>query len=928
MCHIIKLAVPGFGFAFRRSRANFAGPLALFIIFVATWSSHATMTFTTLAGSASTGSSNGFGATVTFSNPQAVATDTGGNIYVADSANNIIRLITPAGNVSTLAGSAGLAGSADGTGPAARFNQPAGIAVDSATNIYVSDYGNHTIRQISTLGVVTTFAGLAGTAGSANNVGSLASFFHPMGLAVDSANNVYVADYGNHLIRKITPARAVSTLAGSAGNFGYTNGTGTATAFYGPEALTMDLAGNVYVADTGNAAVRKVTPAGVVTLVAGSPGSLGSADGTGGVALFFQPAGIILDSATNLFVADYFNNSIRKITPAGVVSTLAGTPGTSGSADGLGSAARFLAPQGLAINAAGLIFIADSGNNAIRAMTASGFVSTLAASASGGSIDGIALSSRFNSPQSVAADASGNLYVADAQNSTIRKITLTGSVSVLAGTTGMAGSADGSGTNALFASPQGVAVDGAGNVFVADTGNATIRKITSAGLVTTIAGAAGNPGNADGVGTNSQFFAPTGVAVDNANNIYVADTFNHTIRRIAPGGVVSTLAGSAGTFGSADGATINARFNCPAGIAVQAGGNIFVTDFNNHTLRQVTPSGAVTTLAGWAGMWGSADGANNGASFFGPSSLSVDASTNIYVADLGNNIIRKVSPSGTNWIVSTIGGNAASSGSADGPSALFYNPSGISVNNNGYLFVADSGNNAIRTSEAVAALTWTTPSPITYGTALGGSQLSASANVPGTFAYNPLSGTILNAGTNLLSVFFTPTDTANYRGASAKVNQVVSPAALTVAANNARRAAGLPNPPFSGTISGLQNSDSITATYNSAANPASLAGQYPITPALVDPGNRHTNYNVTLVNGILTVVVPPAFQSEFKSAGNHITFTWSAVSNQMYQIQYCTNLIQPTWLNLGALVTATNSVATKSDTLSLPACFYRLTLYP
>ncbi len=887
-------------------------------------------TFTTLAGSAATGSTNGAGPAAQFSNPQAVATDPGGNIYVADTGNNIIRLISPAGTSSTIAGSPGQAGSTDGSGASARFNQPSGITLDSLTNIYVADYGNHTIRQITPLGVVTTIAGVPGLAGNSNGVGVAALFFHPMGMAADSGNNLYVADYGNHLIRKITPARTVSTLAGSAGNAGYTNGVGTAAAFYNPQAVAVDQAGTVYVADTGNAAIRAITLGGSVTLLAGSPGSLGSQDGTGSAALFFQPAGIAINSTTNLLVSDSFNHTIRIITPGGVVTTIAGLPGSAGSADGLGTVARFLGPQGLAVNLAGLIYVADSGNNAIRAMTTAGVVSTFGGSPSGGSVDGPTTISRFYSPQSIAADSSGNLYIADAQNSTIRRITQSGNVSLLAGSPGVFGSADATGTNALFAAPQGLAVDSSGNVFVSDTGNHTIRKVSSVGVVTTVAGAAGLPGNADGTGTNAHFFGPTGIGLDNANNIYVADTWNHTIRKITPAGVVTTVAGSAGYFGSADGPTNSARLNCPLGVAVRQDGSIYVADYGNNSIRELNFSqGLLRTVAGSSGIWGSADGTNNTALFFGPAGISVDTSSNLYVTDSGNNTLRKITPAGTNWAVATIAGTPSVTGSSDGigSAALFYNPSGIAVNSAGYLFVTDPGNNDIRTSEGVPLLTWANSAPITYGTPLSGTQLNATANVPGTFAYNPLSGTILNAGTNLLSVYFTPTDSANYRGAGASVSLAVLRASLTVTANNARRATGLPNPPFGGNITGLQNNDNITASYNSTATAASPPGQYPITPSLIDPANRQTNYTVNFVNGTLTVIVPPAFQSEARS-GTTFTFTWTAVSNQTYQVQYSTNLLQDIWLNLGAPITATNTIATASDSLSFPLRFYRLTLSP
>jgi len=673
----------------------------------------------TVAGYAGKGSADGLGSGALFFNPQGVAVDGAGNVYVADSGNNTIRVITSSGVSSTLAGTAGVIGSADGSGGSASFNQPSGIALDNATNLYVTDYGNSAIRKITPSGHVTTMAGSAGVTGSANAVGTNASFFHPLGIAVDIATNLYVSDNGNDLIRKISPSSNVTTLAGMAGVFGSGNGMGTAE-FYEPEGVTVDASGNVYVADTGNAAIRKITSGGFVSTLAGMPGSLGSADGTGSNALFYQPAGIAINSASNLlYVADYFNNTIRQVSTSGVVITEAGLAGTTGSSDGASSTARFWGPQGLAVSSAGNVFIADTANSTIREMTAAGVVSTLAGSASDGSVNGTAPNARFYTPQNVVVDSSTNIYVADTQNSVIRKITPLGIVSIFAGTAGVFGSADG--TNALFSGPQGVAVDSGGNIYVADTGNSTIRKINSGGTSSTLAGLAGNPGNADGTGTNAQFNGPAGVAVDSANNVYVADTWNHTIRKITPGGISSTLAGMAGTFGSFDGTNAGARFNCPTGVAVDASGNIYVTDYNNDTIRKVTSAGVVTTLAGWAGMWGSADGSNSSALFFGPAGISVDGSGNLYVVDSGNSTLRKVTPSGGNWVVSTVAGLPGVSGSMDGTGsgAEFYYPAGVTVSGAGYVYVADSGNNTIR-SQAIP------PSIVT--------QPQSQTNVAGTTA--------------------------------------------------------------------------------------------------------------------------------------------------------------------------------------------------
>ncbi|HEX7746545.1 MAG TPA: hypothetical protein VF462_14945, partial [Micromonosporaceae bacterium] len=434
-----------------------------------------------------------------------------------------IRKVTAAGVVTTLAGTAGTAGSADGTGAAARFTSLEGVAVDSAGNVYVADTNSYTIRKVTAAGVVTTLIGTTGTGGSADGTGAAALFFGPFGVAVDSAGNLYVTDTSNHTLRKATPAGVVTTVAGTAIIVGSADGTGAAAGFDFPDGVAVDSAGNVYIADGGNATIRKVTLAGVVTTLAGTAGMTGSTDGTGAAARFSFPEGVALDSAGNVYVADTGSHTIRKITPAGVVTTLAGTAFMHGSADGTGAAAR------------------------------------------------------FNSPTSVEVDSAGNVYVADSNNDTIRKVTPAGAVTTLAGTAGMAGSADGAGAAARFNFPDGVAVDSAGNVYVADSQNDTIRKVTAAGVVTTLAGTANMRGSADGTGAAARFNSPTGVAVDSAGNVYVADTLNHTLRKVTPIGTTTTVAGTAGLAGILLGATPGFVF--PIDLAI-VGDSIVVSDTN------------------------------------------------------------------------------------------------------------------------------------------------------------------------------------------------------------------------------------------------------------------------------------------------------------------------------------------------------------
>ena len=422
-------------------------------------------TFTTLAGNTGYGSADGTNSAARFASAEGVAVDTNGNMYVADTINNTIRKVTPVGTnsvVTTLAGLAGNPGSADGTNSAARFNNPASAAVDSAGNLFVADGGNNTIRKVTPVGtnwVVTTLAGLAGSPGSANGTNSAARFNSPWGVAVDTNGNVYVADTGNNTIRKVTPVGTnwvVRTLVG-------------AGQFNGPWGVAVDTNGNVYVADTYDCTIRKVTPTGVVTIIAGQSGNSGSQNGTGTAAQFYDPVGVAVDSAGNLYVGDWGNSTIRKMTPVGaswVVTTIAGLARDPGHTDGTNSAARFDKPFGVAVDTNGNVYVADTGNNTIREVTPVGtnwVVTTLAGLAVGGpgSADGMGSAAQFNSPLGMALDSAGNLYVADNLNSTIRKVTPAGVVTTLAGLAGVPGSADGTNSAARFDEPSGVAVDSA-----------------------------------------------------------------------------------------------------------------------------------------------------------------------------------------------------------------------------------------------------------------------------------------------------------------------------------------------------------------------------------------------------------------------------------------------------------------------------------
>ena len=412
-------------------------------------SSYTPYAITTLPGPAGPGGADGPGSTARFYDVIGTAMDRAGNVYVADSGNNSIRKITPAGIVTTLAGLSGHLGAADGTGSAARFYIPAGLTIDRADNLYVTDWTIHTIRKVTLDGVVTTFAGLAGHPGDVDGAGSEARFYFPSAIAADAAGNLFLVDQAAPVIRKVTPAGVVTTLAALATEIDpqYSIPTPGLPPDYHYFGVAVDNAGNVYVSGAGNNTIQKVTSDGVVSVFAGKLGQWGSANGRGSEARFQFPTGVAVDSNGNLYVGELLNYTIRMVAPSGDVTTLAGWPGAYGSTDASGSEARFFGPRGVALAGSDALIVTDE--DSVRRVTLAGDVTTLAGRDNGDSIGG------FKGPSGVAADAAGHLYVADAGHNLITELsTATGRVTKLAGSgNGLPGIADGFRTAAGFTAP-------------------------------------------------------------------------------------------------------------------------------------------------------------------------------------------------------------------------------------------------------------------------------------------------------------------------------------------------------------------------------------------------------------------------------------------------------------------------------------------
>lgn len=623
----------------------------------------------TLAGKALTaGSADDTGAAARFSQPTGIAVSADGSmLYIADTLNHTIRTVDPANNaVATLAGTAGSRGADNGTGAAASFNQPESVAVSpDGSTLYVADTLNHTIRMITISDkTVTTFAGTALLSGSADGTGSAARFSEPAGVACSpDGTKLFVADRMNHTIRQIIVSGgvgtgSVTTLAGAVGDPGSADGSFATARFREPSGLTMSADGNtLYVADSDNHTIRKLDLAGAtVTTLAGTAGFIGSTN-IAAYERFNHPVGIAFhpSGAGLLFVADTFNHAIRVVDIlTSSVDTLAGyvSPET---------ASALSSPDGLATTESGsMLYVADSGRHAIfQVEISSGTMTTLAGS-SAGFLDGVGSAAAFYQPYGVATDGS-SLFVADTYLGLIRHIEIsTATVSTLAGTPCLTANnpgdcwTDGFGAAARFYKPVGITTASTGTysnyVFITDALNNVIRRVdkTTAEVVT-IAGAPGMPPSCtiactgDGVGTSARFNMPWGIAIS-GRYLYVSEYRNHSIRRIdlEDSYRVTTIAGKQGSSGYADGSGANARFDWPQGLAVKGTG-LFIVDHNNEVIRKIDlNTGIVSTVAGMANIKGNTnDGTGVNARFNDPAGLATDG-TSIFVGDTTNRMIRVI----------------------------------------------------------------------------------------------------------------------------------------------------------------------------------------------------------------------------------------------------------------------------------------------
>jgi len=637
--------------------------------------------------------------------PSRVALDAAGNVYIADSSNNRVRKVTTSGVISTFAG-AGLQTSSGDGGQAASagLNGCSGVAVDLSGNIYIADTYNHRIRKVNSSGVITTFAGIgsptfSGDGGQAASAG----LNSPINVAVDSSGNVYIADSSNNRIRQVDNAGVITTFAGTgASSFSGDGGQAASASLNAPQGITVDLSNNVYIADTNNNRIRKVNAGGVINTIAGLGSSSYSGDGGQAISAELNLPSDVSLYAGNIYIADSGNNRIRRVDATGVITTYAGMGTASFSGDyGPAISAGLSRPMGVTVDTAGFVYISDASNNRIRKVISGDVITTLAGTdaATFSGDGGAAVSAGLNLTVGVAVDLSGNVYVADTVNNRIRKTNTAGVITTFAGNGIASFSGDGGqATSAGLCDPFDVAVDVAGNVYIADYCNSRIRKVNTSGVITTYAGNGAITYSGEGLAISNSLNSPTGVAVDLTGNVYIADTSHHRIRKVTTGGVISTIAGDGISGFAGDGGTAtSAHLKLPSGVKVDSAGNVFIADSGNNRIRKINTSGFINTVAGnGTAAYSGDNGPATSASLNLPNNVAVDPFDNLYIADTFNNRIRKVNASGD---ITTLAGIGAAPYSGDGGpaiSASLSGPYGVAVDSSGNVFIADTFNNRVR----------------------------------------------------------------------------------------------------------------------------------------------------------------------------------------------------------------------------------------
>ncbi len=737
-------------------------------------------------------------------NPYGVAVDSAGNVYIASYSQHRVFKVNTSGTILVVAGSGAQGYSGDGVAggaAAATLYHPYAVSVDSTGNVYIDDQFNCVIRKVDSTNTITTIAGTPQSCGYSGDGGkaTAAQLYYPAGVVVDSAGNLFIGDNNNCAVRRVVlSTNTISTYAGSH-TCGYSGDGGAATSaqLSSVAGVAVDSSSNLFIADYGNCVIREVVKSTQkINTVAGNHTCGYSGDGASAVNAEMNQVFALSVSGTTVTFADYYNQRIRQFTVGGNINTIAGngTPcsGTCGEG-GSATSAELYYPVGVAGASSGTFYIGNNANYVVDSFTVGGNLNLFAGNhnntnetlLTGAPANGVILYYPFQ----IADDSSGNVYVADSQNHMVREdVKSTSLVNFFAGngTFGYTGDG-GQATNAELTNPLGVAKDSLGNVYIADTNNCLVRKVNPAGVISTFAGFvlggtsprcgfAGDGGSA----TAAELYNPYGLAIDSKNNVYIADTSNNVVRKVTSTGISSTIAGIGGISGySGDGGlATNALLSQPQAVAVDSAGNVFIADYANCRVREVSAvNSIITTVAGngYCGFTGDGPAVTEGLAY--PQGLAVDANDNLFISDYTERI-RWVNPTG---LMTTIAGNGVAGFQGDGgpaTAAQMYEPTGVALDPSGNILFSDYNNLRVRNVTAFPAIS-TNSGSLSYGltsvgttsapqvltvSALGNAQIT---NIAASANYSEADNcptSLTNAQTCRMYVYFAPTSSGSIPG--------------------------------------------------------------------------------------------------------------------------------------------------------------------
>jgi len=717
-------------------------------------------------------------------NPYGVAVDSSGNYYIASFNQHRVFKVNTAGTITVVAGSGAQGYYGDGvTGGAgnASLYHPYAVAVDSSGNVYIADQYNCVVRKVTvSTNTITTVAGTAGSCGYAGDggKGTVAELNYPSGVALDSSGDLFIGDTNNCVVREvIISTNIISTYAGDH-TCGYSGDTLAATSaeLNYPAGAAADSSGNLYIADASNCVIREVTKSsGKISTVAGNHTCGFMGDGGLATSAELNTVYGVAVSGTTVTFADYNNQRVRQFTVGGNINTVAGTgtacQGTCGEG-GAATSAELYDPVGVATTTGGTIYIGDNYNYAVDSFTVGGNLNRVAGNHSynletqysGAPATGVVL----NYPYGITDDSSGNVYIADSHNFMVREdVKSTSLVNFFAGdgTEGYLGDG-GPATSAELNYDYGVAKDSSGNVYIADTYNCLIRKVNTAGTISTFAGLVvsgsvrcGYSGDG-GAATSAELNYPDGVAVDSKNNVYIADSNNEVVRKVSTAGTITTIAGIGQINGySGDGGpATNALLYGPTAVTVDPAANVFIADYYNCRIREISAATSIiTTVAGNGNCSFTGDGLaiDNGVGY--PQGVAVDANDNLFIGD-NNQRVRWVNPQG---FMTTVAGTGQAGYSGDGGSATaaeLYTPTGVTLDSAGDILVSDYNNLRVRNITAFAAVSTSTGS-MAFGLTAVGSTSSPQTLI--VSAYGPVTISNITASSNYTEADDCPATMAN-----------------------------------------------------------------------------------------------------------------------------------------------------------------------